>query len=168
MDRLTSMGISNAAKEFLKAAKILHKNDMTLSAPLYFAACQSIELSLKGFLRGSGYTDKQLRDIGHNLIKAVAHAQALGLDQHFQFSQEDAMMLHRINPYYQTKELQYVIAGFKSYPMADAFIDFGQRLWTSTRKFCVANRSVHEGKPSEITTLRKVVGHDRRQRRQAG
>jgi hypothetical protein len=50
MDRYTSMGISNDAKEFLEAAQIVRWKKSVAFAPSYFLACQSIELSLKAFL----------------------------------------------------------------------------------------------------------------------
>jgi hypothetical protein len=45
MDRFTSMGISNDAQEFLEAARIVRAQKPVTFAPMYFLACQSIELS---------------------------------------------------------------------------------------------------------------------------
>jgi HEPN domain-containing protein len=148
MDRLTSMGISNAAKKFLKAAKTLRANNDHLFTPTYFCICQSIELSLKAYLRGSGHTDDQLRKIGHDIEKAVVQAQNINLD--FEFSQNDADAIRRINPYYQMKDLQYVKSGYKSLPSIDDLLVLGERLWQSTRQFCIANRTYHEGKGTEV------------------
>lgn len=74
MDRYTSMGISNDAEEFLEAARILRSKKGSTFAPLYFVTAQSVELSLKGYLRGTGWSDKQLRSLGHDLNKCLQAA----------------------------------------------------------------------------------------------
>jgi HEPN domain-containing protein len=150
MDRLTSMGISNEAESFLKAAKILRANTNEIFTPTYFAICQSIELSTKAFLRGSGSSEPSLRKLGHDLIKDIADAQKIGLEDHCQLSGQDAFIVEKINPYYRGKDLQYSRTGYKSYPRIDLLIEFGERLWASTRQFCVDNREFHEGKDSEV------------------
>ena len=144
------MGISNAAKQFLNATKTLRANNNYLFRPTYFCICQSIELSLKAYLRGSGHTDQQLRKIGHDISKAIVKAQEIGLDNYFKFSPDDAAAVTKINPYYQMKDLQYVTSGFKSFPHIDPLVDLGERLWQSTRGFCIANRAYHEGKGTEV------------------
>lgn len=144
-DRLTSMGISNAARKFLDATKALRAKHTPIFTPAYFTICQSIELSLKAFLRGSGFSDKQLRKLGHDLIKALNESQKFSLDNYFKLSTEDAQILDKINQYYYSKDLQYITSGYKSFPHIDALIDFGDRLWHSTRDFCEKTRNIHDG-----------------------
>lgn len=152
MDRLTSMGISNSAEEFLKSARTLRSvhHKVRFFIPTYFCICQSIELSVKGFLRGKGFTDKQLRQIGHDLVAAFQEAQANGLQELISFTDEDLAVVDLINPYYKQKDLQYSISGLKSIPEIDALIAVGERLWESTRQFCIDNRKWHQGKKSAI------------------
>jgi HEPN domain-containing protein len=150
MDRLTSMGISNEAQNFLEAAKILRANTNEIFTPTYFAICQSIELSIKGFLRGSGHSEPSLRKIGHDLINGIVEAQRAGLEKHCELSEQDAFIIEKINPYYQGKDLQYSKTGYKSYARVDLLIEFGERLWKNTRQFCEDNREWHEGKESEV------------------
>jgi hypothetical protein len=133
MDRLTSMGISRTARKFFEAAEILRSEKDKTFAPTYFCICQSIELSLKAFLRGSGYTDNDLRKIGHDLEESVGQARAAGLDDHFKFSAEDYAAIRQINAHYKGKDLQYTKSGFRSFPHVDILIDLGSRLWKSTR-----------------------------------
>src|SRR4051812_33328340 len=116
MDRYTSMGISNDAEQFLEAARILRSQKGATFAPLYFLACQSIELSMKGYLRGAGWSDKQLRQVGHDLNKCLQAAIAHGIESHVALSQLDADIIGMINPYYEGKDLQYSRAGHKTYP----------------------------------------------------
>jgi hypothetical protein len=74
VDRYTSMGISNQARDFLEVAQIVRreKREKAVKFKLtYFLVCQSIELSLKAYLRGSGYSDERLRRISHNLNECV-------------------------------------------------------------------------------------------------
>lgn len=151
MDRLSSMGISNEAQSFLEAAKILRSNTNHIFTPTYFAICQSIELSVKAFLRGSGYTEPSLRRIGHDLVAGITQAQTAGLEDHCKLSDQDAFALTKINPYYKGKDLQYSKTGFKSYPHIDILIEFGERLWESTRQFCEEKRTFHQGKNSEVS-----------------
>lgn len=150
MDRLTSMRISRTAGKFFQAAEILRSEKDKTFAPTYFCICQSIELSLKAFLRGSGYTDKDLRKIGHDLEESVGQARAAGLDDHFKFSAEDDAAIRQINAYYKRKDFQNTISGLKTLPHVDILMDLGNRLWRSTRSFCVKNRTLHEGKSSEV------------------
>ena len=61
--------ISNGARDYLAAAKTLQENPLTASHPYWFCIFQSIELSLKAFLRGKGLSKEQLkkRELGHRL-----------------------------------------------------------------------------------------------------
>jgi hypothetical protein len=113
--------------------------------------CQSIELSLKAFLRGSGYSDKQLRQLGHNLDECVTAAKAAGIEIYVTFSEVDLSSIASINKYYQAKDLQYSTTGFKSYPSQDWLLRLADRLWKSLRPFCVEHREYHFGKPTAIT-----------------
>lgn len=144
------MLISNDAEAFIDAARILRAEKPPTFKPLYFLACQSIELSMKAFLRGSGYSEKQLRNIGHNLNKCVVAAIDKGIEDHVRLSDADVAMIDKINPYYQYKDLQYSKAGFKSYPRIDELIALGERMQQDLRQFCVDRRGYHVDKPTAI------------------
>ena len=150
MDHYTSMGISNDAREFLQAAQLVHREKPVTFTPTYFLVCQSLELSFKAYLRGSGYSDKQLRRIGHNLDECVAAAKAVGVDQHVTLSDTDVAAITFINPYYQFKDFQYSSSGYKSFPHPDVLIALADRVWQSLRPFCEQNRDFHVGKPTAI------------------
>ncbi len=154
MDRFTSMMISNNARAFLDAAIIVRSQKSEVSAitfvPLYFLACQAIELSLKAYLRGTGYGQKDLVRLGHNLSKCVEAARAAGVEQHISFAAEEAAIVAMINPYYQSKDLQYSITGLKHRPQPDLLIALAERLWRALRSFCKQRREYHFGKPTAI------------------
>jgi hypothetical protein len=150
MDRFTSMGISNDAKEFLEAAQIVRSHKPVTFTPIYFLACQSIELSLKAYLRGAGYSEKQLRAIGHSLDKCVEAARAAGIEEHVSLAEADIEALAVVNPYYQSKHFQYSTSGYKSFPHIDSLISLGDRVWNALRPFCIQHREYHFGKPTAI------------------
>jgi hypothetical protein len=69
---------------FLEAARILvsqnrHNESDILSVPIYLLAGFQIELLLKAYLTAVGATDKDLKDIGHDLDAAYNAAVAKGL-----------------------------------------------------------------------------------------
>jgi hypothetical protein len=132
------MGISNDAREFLDAAHLVRREKPVWFAPTYFLVCQSIELSLKAYLRGSGYSDQQLRRLGHDLDACVAAACAAGVESHV------------INSYYHSKDLQYSTSGYKSYPPPESLLALAERLWESLRIFCIEHRDHHVGKATAI------------------
>jgi hypothetical protein len=145
------MGISNDAREFLDAAHLVRREKPVWFAPTFFLVCQSVELSLKAYLRGSGYSDKQLRQLGHDLDECVAAARAAGLESHVRLSHAEAAAIGMINSYYHSKNLQYSTSGYKSYPPPDDFLAFAERLWEGLRPFCEQRRDYHFGKPTAIT-----------------
>jgi len=150
MDRYTSMGVSNRARDFLDAAQIVRRMKPVTFAPTYFLVCQSIELSLKAYLRGSGHSDKQLRRLGHNLDECVTAATAAGIDSHFRLTEADVAAIAAINPYYEFKDFQYSTSGYKSFPHPDFLIELAERLWKSLRSYCEEHRNHHVGKPTAI------------------
>jgi hypothetical protein len=150
MDRYTSMGISNDAREFLDAAQLVRQKKSATFPPTYFLVCQSLELSLKAYLRGSGHSDAQLRRLGHNLDECMSAAKAGGVDDYVSLSPEDVAAVAAINPYYQFKDFQYSVSGYKSYPHPDLLIKLAERLWQSLRPFCEEHRNYHVGLPTAI------------------
>jgi hypothetical protein len=150
MDRYTSMGISNDAREFLDASQLTRREKPVTFTPTYFLVCQSLELSFKAFLRGTGYSDKRLRGLSHNLDGCVAAAKAAGLESQVSLSAGDIAAIAAINPYYQLKDFQYSVSRYKSFPHPDVLITLGEHLWKSLRPFCEQQRTFHFGKPTAI------------------
>ncbi len=151
MDRFDSMIISSVAGEYLEAAQMLHPvNKTPCSTPLYFLLCQSIELSLKAYLRGCGTTKGQLIKIGHDLVKALDYAQAKKLSDFFSLSPLQTKALRLINLYYKAKDLQYTEMGIKHYPDFGILLELANDLYSQTREFCVSKRECHAGKTTEV------------------
>ena len=82
--RTSPFGLLRFAQDYHVAARILHRSSEIdeYSMPAYSLIGQSIELSLKAFLRAKGVSMKELRSsIGHDLVAAIRRARALGLDR---------------------------------------------------------------------------------------
>ena len=144
------MGISNDAREFLDAAHLVRREKPVWFAPTYFLVCQSIELSLKAFLRGSGYSDKQLRQLGHDLDACIAAARVADIESHVSLSEAVVAAIGVINPYYDLKDLQYSMSGYKSYPPPESLLALAERLVEGLCTFCIEYRDYHVGKATAI------------------
>ena len=145
-DRLNSMMIWNVADEYLEAAKTLRREKDKLFSPTYFLLGQSIELALKGFLRGLGASEKDLKNLSHDLDKALQEAEKKGLQNLVSLSDNDRGNIALLNVYYQSKDLQYTLSGFKRYPNLDKIFDIAKRLLDGTKNHCIQNRERHFGK----------------------
>jgi HEPN domain-containing protein len=151
MDRYSSMMVSNVAGDYLEAAKITASQKSDKFKPSYFLVCRSLELSLKAFLRGSGYSESQLLKIRHDLEKCVDKAVVAGLDGYVSLSEDDRALISAANVYYKSKDFEYTITGYKSRrPRAQALIRLAERVWRGLRDFCVNHRTCHFEKPTAV------------------
>lgn len=80
---LLAVSLLSDTKGYLKAAQTLAR-EATLSLPLYFLLCHAMELILKSYLASQGATEKELRKIGHRLLRTYGRARKKG------FSPSDA------------------------------------------------------------------------------
>lgn len=148
-DRLNSMMIWNNANNFFEAAQILRKEKQDIFFPTYFLLGQSIELSLKGFLRGTGASEKDLKNLGHDLNKALQKAEKR-LQSLANISHEDKEIIDSLNVYYKSKDLQYTLTGFKRLPIIDDVFDVAKKLLNGTKSHCRQNKKQHFGKPTAV------------------
>lgn len=147
MDRLNSMRIHTSARVYLKAAKDLFDNGWTdPQPPLLFLIGQSQELSLKAYLRGAGYSEGQLKEIGHDLDKSLKCCEAHGISKCYEFTDADRELIYLMNEPYKTKDLQYVKIGYKQRPLVEPSLLFAERLHLALEEFCNSTREFHEGK----------------------
>jgi hypothetical protein len=148
-DRLNSMRIHTSAREYLKAASDLINlgwNDPI--PPIVFLIGQSIELSLKAFLRGVGFADSELRKINHDIEKAFRVAKDNGLEGIFNEESDDLTIIRLINSAYKSKDLQYVKTGMKTRPALEPSLELARKLNCSLKDFCLKNKDWHVGKPT--------------------
>ena len=115
----------------------------------YYLICHCIELALKGFLRGKGYTIPKLVNIGHDLEKAIKHALAEGIEAHHQFTTAFLNDLAKANFCYKNKDFEYLLAGIVYLPKTpDVLLEGAGRLVAELEKFCIDTAREHDNKES--------------------
>jgi hypothetical protein len=147
MDQTNSMGLWTHANEFYQASCILvQPENEGLLHPSYYLVSHSIELALKAFLRGNGVSLEDLknqRKFGHDLEKVFNKCIQLGLESFLPITEKDKFAIITINDYYKTKELEYIVTGFKRYPKMELLTSFNARLLDSIRQFCFDKMNIH-------------------------
>jgi hypothetical protein len=145
MDRANSLGLWNYSQEFLEASLAIsemRKGKLSISA--YYLCGHSIELALKAFLRGNGFSIEQLqRKIGHDLGKALAEAIENGIEGLIKFNKEEKALIELLNISYKRKELEYITTGFKRFPEIEIIHKIAQSLIDSIKTFCIENKDLN-------------------------
>jgi len=101
-------------------AAVARMGPLSFSGPhaltVLFLLAQSIEFSLKTFLRMRGYSDDELKgkDIGHRLCDALDHAVNNGFPKPYE---ADTQLLRLLDTTYATKKLQYHRASAMRFPL---------------------------------------------------
>lgn len=108
------------AHDFARAGELFHTHHPdTIAAPAFYLYCHAIELSLKALLIVRGTSERQLRNVGHDLEAGLQAAVSHGLGEVASLSAEERAAIRVMNQYYRGKELEYLVTGFKSYPTLD-------------------------------------------------
>lgn len=134
---VTCYGFHLWAEDFLAAEKLYAPTARTGSFVAHFLCCQSIELSLKGFLslKGVKRTDLKKR-FGHNLGRLYKEASGLDIGSFVTLKPEDLNLLHKVDGWYDTaggKKFQYfdvweALHAFKNAPDLSGIEDLANRL----------------------------------------
>lgn len=143
IDRTNSMGLWTYARYYLLAAEKLSQSN-EISIPAYYLVSHSIELALKAFLMGSGFPLQKLKNMGHDLEKALRCCDSLGLSSYCNFSDEQKFAIKLINQHYETKELEYIKTGYKQYPQIKLLVTASQTLLGGLKQFCFAQRTTED------------------------
>ena len=99
-----------------------------LHEPVYFLIGRAIELALKSFLLSSGYSLDDLKKIGHNLDKLAARVGESSNESVQGLVRAMLPEIGLLNVYYQAKEFEYRITGYKSYPPTKSLLPFVEAL----------------------------------------
>ena len=91
--------------------------DIIAPAPVMYLFGHSIELILKSYLAHNGVNENKLRKIGHNLEKCYKKAKELGLNSVVNLDAENIEVLKVLNALYQSKQLNYMDTGRKTFPI---------------------------------------------------
>src|SRR5665647_390271 len=114
------------AAEFMEAglaadAKMGERKGHEFSAPVpvMFLTGQAIELALKAFLLSKGVSLKSLRgrEFGHQLHVCLRKAKELGLGELVSLKEDEEETIEILDALYSTKQLQYIVSGFKTFPV---------------------------------------------------
>ena len=136
------LGFHGYASEFLRAAHAF-ETDRRFSPVPYYLVCRSLELVLKAYLLGRGVGIKTLkRRVGHNLVKALGRARALGIDGFVAITKEHEREFQLANGYYESKGFEYfnvhdAAGGYKNLPDLSVLEDVSSNLIESLESFCL-------------------------------
>lgn len=121
MSKHHHIGLLTTGQGFLKSANKLNDGPQWLAAPLsvYYLYFHGMELALKSFIYLKTEDEKELKSIGHDLEKAWARAQELGIEEIFPESQELRECIAMVNPTYKGKELEYFYPELKKLPVIE-------------------------------------------------
>lgn len=125
--RTTPRGLITYAKSYRNASLIIYEKlkieeryKKIASEPVMYLIAHSMELSLKAFLLYEGIDLKDLknqRKYGHNLINCIKKAKELGLEEIVKVDDLEIAALEILNNLYSAKELNYIVTGYKRYPV---------------------------------------------------
>ena len=118
---LLAAAVLTDAGLYLKAARAL-ENEQAIWSPRYFLLCHAIELILKSYLASHGATQKELKDLGHNLLKTYARARKQGL---IPSDARTAEVVRWLSPFHKDLVFRYrkSSAGFVQLPDPNALAD---------------------------------------------
>ena len=123
------IGLWNYAREFFRAAdKVRGSEEGVGDAPTYYLYGHAIELALKSMLIHRGYSENDVRKIGHNLKEAWDKVVENGLGSELDDRAEIMQTIELINVYYKAKELEYIVPGGKQYPSISRVHDVAEKL----------------------------------------
>lgn len=122
--RTSAMGLCTGAKEFVEAAKTVFVQGARWSQPTYYLLGHAIELALKAMLLADGVSLDDLKNkYGHNLMRCARSVMERG-EPFAGIIQGKLDEIELLNVYYQAKEFEYWVTGFKTYPRPEALIEF--------------------------------------------
>jgi hypothetical protein len=136
--RTTPMGMIRYAHEFIESALVVDEKignrrgyEIVAPIPALYLIGHAIELSLKAFLLSKGVDLKQIKNLGHNLHDALRKAKELGLLENFKFNTVEESAFEMLNELYKTKQLEYIVTGYKQFPLFGLVEGFAVRLFNS-------------------------------------
>ena len=144
--------IANGAESYLNAARALQSDQLTGPHPFWFCVFQSIELSLKSFLRGKGRSKEELkaRVLGHRLAALYDLAKDDGLAEFVTLTDEEATLVCVVGEMYSRKVFQYTEVGWLHLPYAYHALALAEKLYSAIRPFAEAQRAFHHDKPTAV------------------
>ena len=120
---ISMFGLIFGAKKFLEAARVVVAHEGPQETGWHpvgkFLACQSIELSLKAFLRLRGATNADVEQYRHRIAELLAEARKNNLREYLRLSGNELNEIRKASKYYQHQIFRYPDV----YEMARAYPD---------------------------------------------
>ncbi|MGH8059104.1 MAG: hypothetical protein ACREOH_18020 [Candidatus Entotheonellia bacterium] len=141
--RVTPYGFLRYAKEFLQAAQAIPRQDGFSPVP-YYLFCRSLELGLKAFVLAKGDTVEAVKKkLGHDLIKTLTRANALGLAAIVPVSPDELSEVAKANAYYVGKGFEYfqlipAVTGYPDLASLSVLEGLADRLITAAEPVCLS------------------------------
>lgn len=143
-DKTSSLGLWTQANDFHSASCVLANSDHShLIGPSYYLVLHSIELALKAYLRGYGFSLESLNKLSCDLRKTLNNAINSNLNSYIKLSAVDLKAISSINEYYKNKGLQYMASVDKSYPSVQLLAAIGSNLLVGIKQFCFDEKAHH-------------------------
>lgn len=132
-----------------------------ISRPAIYAnACRAIELALKGYLRASGKTIKEIKTKGgrngHDLVFLHDACVIEGMPKLF-VSAEDEKEFNELSSRYSEKDFDYPDVELnRGSPILESALDFAQRAIEAVTQSCRENDDRHFNQPTAATSYRQA------------
>ncbi len=99
-------------KKFLEAARVVVDFETTQADGKWHPvgkhlACQSIELSLKAFLRLKGLQQSKVERLGHRIAELLAEARKLNLKEFVKLTRDEISEIKKASNYFQNHVFRY-------------------------------------------------------------
>lgn len=150
-ERTTSIGLARYAKEFLEAALAVddivgmqEEYQRVPPIPVLYLVGHSIELALKAFLvhKGTSVSELRSRAYGHDLVKCWEKSIELGLAEIYSYTSDQTLIIRLLNELYSKKELEYIVTGYKEFPVFGPLEKLAITLVNTVGPFVGFNRKI--------------------------
>lgn len=140
----SAFGTLRYAEDYRLAAKRVIGTDKPIESsllmPVYHLLAQSIELSLKAYLRAAGVSSSELKshNVRHNLAVLRNKAIDLGLGDVIALNDLDNHVIDTLSTAYRAHEFRYITLGYKSLPFPTEAEDLARKLTRGLHFHCLA------------------------------
>lgn len=135
------VGFHQYAVEYQLATKAIPLGRSISPIP-YYLLCRSLELGLKAYLLSKGFSQDELKKIGHNLSKLLNVSKREGIDQFYSLSKDEVEAIRRANVVYKSKAFEYfdlsrILSDFRNLPELDKLATITDNVLTSIKQECI-------------------------------
>ena len=139
MDQVTAAGLWRFSSDYCDAAfETQRSKGNAFFDPTYYLHGHSIELALKGFLRGRGTSAKVLKDkYGHNLKLLLTECSRRKLGSVVSLPHDEKKVICLLGETYSRKRFEYILTGTIRVPPLIGLRFVNRKLVSGLRDFCI-------------------------------